>query len=174
MFTIKKLNNKRTENLILYVFGGLLIIFFAVNITLLYKDNSAHISRIISPATLESVALLYLKGNEEENAGYVLDCSGFTRSVYRQCNMNIPGSAKEQFATCKRLDDTELTKGNLVFFAINGHEISHAGIYLDSSRFIHSPGRMRYVRIDSLSNPYWESCFVCGGMPNFNATITLN
>lgn len=170
---MKKLNSKRTENLILYVLGGLLIIFFAVNITLLYKDNSTHNSGSISPAILESVALSYLKGNKEEKAGYLLDCSGFTRSVYRQCNMNIPGSAKEQFAACKRLEAIELTKGNLVFFSINSHEISHTGIYLDSSRFIHSPGKMRYVRIDTLSNPYWESCFVCGGMPNFNASITL-
>lgn len=127
-----------------------------------------------TPETIEAIARLYLMGNEKENTGYLLDCSGFTRRVYKQCNFTIPFSAKEQFTLCKRLSVVDLKKGDLVFFKTNKLGISHAGIYLDSNRFIHSPGKLKYVRIDSLTNPYWEKCFVCGGKPNFNDSIILN
>jgi cell wall-associated NlpC family hydrolase len=173
MLLQRKLNNKQNEKRILYLIGGVILLFLSVNSILLHQQNKDN-SNSLTPEKIEATSLLYLKGNENETAGYRLDCSGFTRRVYKQCNLTIPFSAKEQFASCKRLTMVELKKGNLVFFNTNKSGISHAGIFLDSNRFIHSPGKMKYVRIDSLTNPYWEKCFVCGGMPNFYNSIILN
>jgi cell wall-associated NlpC family hydrolase len=173
MLTRRKIDSIQAEKLILYLIGGVILLFFSVNSILLFKQNKGR-ANYLTPEAIEANALLYLFGNEKENSGYLLDCSGFTRKVYRQCNSNIPFSAKEQFASCKRLSLEELKKGNLVFFKTNKLGISHAGIYLDSNRFIHSPGKMKYVRVDSLTNPYWEKCFVCGGKPIFINPSTLN
>jgi cell wall-associated NlpC family hydrolase len=173
MTTKRIINSLQNEKLILYLIGGVILLFFIVNSILLYHHNKGN-TNSLTPETIEAIALLYLMGNEKENTGYLLDCSGYTRKVYKQCNFTIPFSAKEQFASCEHLTVVELKKGNLVFFNTNKYGISHAGIYLDSNRFIHSPGKMKYVRIDSLTNPYWEKCFVCGGKPNFNNSITLN
>jgi cell wall-associated NlpC family hydrolase len=126
------------------------------------------------PVAIEIEASSYLKGNVNARQGFFLDCSGYTRMVYAEFNINLPGSAKQQFRVCERLSVDDLQKGNLVFFRTNKRDISHAGIYLESNRFIHSPGKLKYVRIDSLTNPYWQGCFVCGGKPFFVTTNKLN
>jgi cell wall-associated NlpC family hydrolase len=173
MLILRKPNSKQTERLILFLIGGIILIFFTVNSFLLYRQNKYRVDQL-TPENIEAISLLYLKDGEKERLGYYMDCSGFTHRVYKQCNAIIPSSAKEQYASCKRLPTDELNKGNLVFFNTNKLGISHTGIYLDSNRFIHSPGKMKYVRIDSLTNPYWNKCFICGGIPNFNSSITLN
>ncbi len=169
----RKLNNKLIERLILLLTGGMLLLFFTINSIFLFKQNESDSNRF-SPEAIEKTALLYLKNDIKQKTGYLLDCSGYTRKVYKQCNITIPVSAKEQFASCKRLTVAELKKGNLVFFITNNRDISHAGIYLGANQFIHSPGYMKHVRIDSLTNPYWGRNFVCGGKPDFNKSITLN
>lgn len=173
MLKQRKFNTKKTEKLIFYLVGGIILLFLTINSYLLFKQNKRNLNQLNSD-NIKMTALLYLKSNEKERAGYFLDCSGYTRSVYKQYNVIIPYSAREQFTSCKRLAAVNLKGGNLVFFKTNRFDVSHAGIYIDSNRFIHSPGKMKYVRIDSLSNPYWKKCFVCGGKPVFNQSITLN
>ena len=173
MLILKKISSKQTEKYILFFLGAIILLFFSVNSYLLFRQSKFGTAKL-SPDNIETVSMLYLKGHKKEQSGYILDCSGFTRRVYKQCNAAIPYSAKEQYASCKHLTVTELRRGDLVFFTMNERDISHTGIYLDSNRFIHSPGKMKYVRIDSLTSPFWEKHFVCGGKPNFNSLAKLN
>lgn len=169
----RRLNNQLIEKLIRFIIGGILLLLFTINSIFLFKRNESDPSRF-SPGAIKTAALQYLKNDTKQKAGYLLDCSGFTRIVYKQCHIIIPSSAKEQFAVCERLSLEEMNKGDLVFFITNKRDISHSGIYLGSNQFIHSPGYMKHVRIDSLTNPYWERNFVCGGKPDFNNSITFN
>ena len=169
----RSLNNQGIERLLLFLIGAILLLFLTINSVFLYKQAEST-SNLYIPGAIEKTALLYLKGAIKQKSGYLMDCSGYTRSVYKQYNMIIPSSAKEQFAICERLSLEEMKKGNLVFFITNNRDISHAGIYLGANQFIHSPGYMKFVRIDSLTNSYWERSFVCGGKPELNNSITIN
>lgn len=112
---------------------------------------------------IEEYALNFLKDREREKRGKNIDCSGFTRDVYKHFIIMISHSALKQYKQCTPLSVDNLKKGNLVFFCTNGNSISHVGIFLENGKFIHSPGRSKYVRIDSLSNKYWNESFVSGG-----------
>ncbi len=44
-----------------------------------------------------------------------------------------------------------------MFFKGNGRgQVSHVGLYIGEGKFIHSPRAGKNVRIDSLSNNYWN------------------
>lgn len=109
----------------------------------------------------------YLEGQQYESKGIKLDCSGFTKSVYQSFSIQLPPSSSEQYRKYGVPASEKLEKGDLVFFAINGKSVSHVGIYLGDDIFIHSPGINKAVRLDSLTNTYFKSCFISGGKINF-------
>jgi cell wall-associated NlpC family hydrolase len=53
----------------------------------------------------------------------------------------------------------DLRTGDLVFF---GHRstVSHAGIYVGESRFVHAPSSGGTVRLDHLDSAYWKPRFL--------------
>lgn len=106
-------------------------------------------------------ALQYL--NDTIKPRKAFDCSGFTRSVYSFFYINLPQSSREQAKLIECTDIEKMGAGDLVFFKINGKNISHVGIYLCNNKFIHSPGRHDKIRIDSLTHVYWKKRFFCGG-----------
>lgn len=173
MLNPKRTNTGLFEKVLLSIIGVVLLVLLIRNSVALYNQNKHKLNQL-TPEAIESTALFFLENNELERAGYLLDCSGYTRRVYKLCNASIPVSAREQYASCIRLSREELNKGNLVFFSMNQSEISHTGIYLGSDRFIHSPGKLKYVKIDSLNHPYWKRHFICGGKPDFIKSITFN
>lgn len=71
-----------------------------------------------------------------------IDCSGFTRYVYRSIGMAIPRDADQQFLTgkvCALPNVTEtLVEGDLLFFSGSAGGVGHVGIALNSTEFIHA------------------------------------
>ena len=55
-----------------------------------------------------------------------------------------------------------LTEGDIIFFRMDGLNISHMGIYIKDNLFVHA-SRSQGVMISSLSNPYFSRRFVAGG-----------
>ena len=54
-----------------------------------------------------------------------------------------------------------LKSGDVVFFKHNGGQrMKHAGIYIGDNKFIHAPRTGKHVRIDSLSNKYWNKSYL--------------
>lgn len=96
---------------------------------------------------------MYLEGGSGPER---FDCSGFTKFVYRESNLNIPRNALDQFYSGKRVDLEYALPGDLIFFRINSYRISHVGIYTGNSRFIHSPSEGKKVTFSSLKNRYWK------------------
>ncbi len=78
------------------------------------------------------------------------DCSGFTSYVYRQVGVSLPHSAAGQYGCGTHISRDELQPGDLVFFAHGGY-ISHVGIYIGGSSFIHAPRTGEVVSIMGLS-----------------------
>ena len=89
------------------------------------------------------------------------DCSGLTMTVYRLNGLNLPRSSRQQWKVGKPILRSQLSKGDLVFFATSGWKrVSHVGIYQGNNKFIHASGTGKKIRIDSLSGKYYRSRYV--------------
>jgi cell wall-associated NlpC family hydrolase len=87
------------------------------------------------------------------------DCSGFVRYVFGELGIAMPRSVRDQASLGEPVDREHLRPGDLVFFAIDGHTISHVGIAVSADSFIHAPSSRGYVREESLAVAYWRTRF---------------
>jgi len=80
----------------------------------------------------------------------VMDCSGFTQTVFRNNGYLLPRDASMQVNEGIDVDTTNfpvnLKQADLLFFGPSSKKITHVGIYIGNYQFIHCAGR---VRIDS-------------------------
>lgn len=88
------------------------------------------------------------------------DCSGYVKFIYQSFGFTLPHSSYYQYKMSKHMESTEAKPGDLVFFITRGKGISHVGIYLGENLFIHSPGRGRYVSVDTLDTGYYHNHLV--------------
>jgi|WetSurMetagenome_2_1015567.scaffolds.fasta_scaffold04144_8 hypothetical protein len=95
----------------------------------------------------------YRYGHSDANG---FDCSGYVKFVYGQFGYTLPHSSYAQYSQGKPLKKQNARPGDLVFFAIKGHKISHVGIYIGDNSFIHSPSQGRQVCIDTLDSDYYR------------------
>ncbi len=111
-------------------------------------------------STAESfIGVPYSWGGTSLEQGF--DCSGLTMAVYELNGLKLPRSSKDQFAAGSPISRSQLSKGDLVFFATSqGKKITHVGIYAGDGRFIHAPGKDKRIRYDSLLNGYFKSHFM--------------
>ncbi|MGB3236017.1 MAG: NlpC/P60 family protein [Ferruginibacter sp.] len=91
-----------------------------------------------------------------------VDCSAFTSLLMLSVfNLQVPRTARKQFASCKKIDKDDLTEGDLVFFNTRGG-ISHVGLYISDGFFVHSSSTQG-VTISNLDEPYYNKRFIAGG-----------
>jgi len=89
-----------------------------------------------------------------------LDCSHFTRSVFKKFdNIILPRTVAKQFHTGKGIHYRELNYGDLVFFKTERNRVSHVGIYIGDNNFIHA-STSRGVIISSLKEKYWAKRYI--------------
>jgi cell wall-associated NlpC family hydrolase len=86
-----------------------------------------------------------------------LDCSGFTKTVYFLNGVLLDRDASQQVKKGILVDTKDgfekLEKGDLLFFGVKSKDgkrdrITHVGIYIDNSEFIHEAGRVKYNSFD--------------------------
>ncbi|WP_024325765.1 C40 family peptidase [Thioalkalivibrio sp. AKL19] len=83
-----------------------------------------------------------------------LDCSALVQRAYREAGHDVPRTTRDQARAATRRNGSP-TPGDVVFFAINGNQIDHVGVYVGDGRFVHAPSSRGQVRIEQLDNPYW-------------------
>lgn len=89
------------------------------------------------------------------------DCSGFTRYVFAQFDIDLPHSSKEQNSKGYWIDKSDLRKGDLVFFSTDGTgKISHVGVYVGDGMFVHAANSKDGVIKSSLSESYYKRNYV--------------
>ena len=91
------------------------------------------------------------------------DCSGLVYYSYRRAGVRVPRTTERQFWDTRAVALRYLRPGDLLFFRLKGRRISHVGIYIGDSKFIHAPDYGQSVSISSLRNPYWRRHFVRAG-----------
>lgn len=96
----------------------------------------------------------YRFGGKNPEAG--LDCSGMVSYIYGQAaGLKVQGSAADIARNSRPVERNALRPGDLVFFNTLNRSLSHVGIYIGDSRFIHAPSSNGKVRIDRLSDRYY-------------------
>lgn len=110
---------------------------------------------------LSSLALLgvpYRFGSDDPAVG--LDCSGLVRFVVRSVlGVQLPRQAEAISRAGIEVDRRQLEPGDLVFFNTLGRPFSHVGVYLGAEQFVHAPATRGRVRIEHISQPYWQRRF---------------
>lgn len=114
-------------------------------------SDSLRTSLITNAKKYIGVGYHYSQSNEN---GF--DCSGYVKYVYSNFGYSLPRSSFDQYKQSRHLKAIEAQPGDLVFFITRGSKISHVGIYLGNSEFIHSPSKGKSVSISSLNDIYYK------------------
>jgi cell wall-associated NlpC family hydrolase len=98
----------------------------------------------------------YRWGGNTPQSGF--DCSGLIVYVFREiAGVSLPRTVQDIYAVdLVDVRRERLQGGDLVFFKTAGRDVSHVGIYVGQDRFVHAPNEGGMVRLDYLSNPYWD------------------
>ncbi|MBS1189803.1 MAG: hypothetical protein H6R10_1595 [Rhodocyclaceae bacterium] len=100
----------------------------------------------------------YRFGGKNPQAG--LDCSGMVAYVFGQAaGVRVSGSAADIARRGRAVERHRLLPGDLVFFNTTGQPFSHVGIYIGDERFVHAPKTNGKVRIDRLTDRYFDQRF---------------
>jgi uncharacterized membrane protein YbaN (DUF454 family) len=109
-----------------------------------------------TPQPVAAIALRYL-GTPYRFGGESLrgiDCGAFVQQVFRAFGVSLPRTAAGQYEMGCDVAREELRPGDLLFFRDTYRRgISHVGIFIGQSRFIHAA--RGGVRITSLASGYW-------------------
>jgi murein DD-endopeptidase len=88
------------------------------------------------------------------------DCSGLVRYSYLNAGMNLPHGTKALLTVTRSVGLTNARKGDLLFFIQEGRKYSHVGIFVGNDQFVHAPSTGGLVRLDSITDPYWEKHYL--------------
>lgn len=84
------------------------------------------------------------------------DCSGLVHYVYREVGVDLPRNSRDQSRAGSAATLRTMLRGDLIFFKIDRDIVSHVGIYVGRGEFVHAPGTGKYIRVDSIDNPWWR------------------
>ena len=92
-----------------------------------------------------------------------IDCSGLASTLYLQVYKKIiSSSTKALVDEVKKIKESDLKEGDLVFFKTFGNTISHVGVYLQNNKFIHASTK-KGVMISDMNEPYFQKTYVSSG-----------
>lgn len=104
----------------------------------------------------------YVWGGSSVKTGF--DCSGFVSHVFKEeLGINLPRTTAQLIQMdAPVIARTDLVPGDLILFNNQGRgRVSHVGIYMGDGEFIHSSSkRSGGVRVDKLSNNYWNASYL--------------
>ncbi|WP_175548420.1 NlpC/P60 family protein [Lutispora thermophila] len=87
------------------------------------------------------------------------DCSGLVYSIYGKLGIALPRTASAQSKVGTYVPKESLAYGDLVFFARDGKNVHHVGIYVGNGEFVHSPQTGDVVKKTTLLSGYYQKCY---------------
>ena len=156
-----------TRKAVFYTFAFFLITLIvphlcAQNAVSMSASEAAIARQKLVDYSKQFIGLPYVSGGTGPNS---FDCSGLLFTISREAiGVQLPRTTKAMFNFCKEIPDDTREAGDLVFFKTTGSgEVSHVGLYIGNSQFIHaaSDGPNTGVIISSLKESYWKSHYFC-------------
>jgi len=124
-----------------------------------YQGRRFSTARQIETRSLLQAAEYWLKtpyrfgGNDERG----IDCSGLVCAVYREVyGLELPRSTRSQRRLGSSVRASYMRPGDLLFFQMERGRVSHVGIYLGGSDFLHASSSKGVV-ISSLRGSYYSN-----------------
>lgn len=113
----------------------------------------------VEPIARTYLSIPYRYGAESRKS---TDCSGFVQQVFREFDIKLPRTAREQYTVGMKVDRTHLASGDLLFFRTRAKKNypTHVGIYLGNGKMIHASSRSRKVVISDVNHPYYVKRYV--------------
>jgi len=110
----------------------------------------------IADFALGFVGYKYVNGGASPSPGF--DCSGLTTYAYKTYGITIARTASGQYSNNgKKVKKADLLPGDLVFFSSNGGKsVTHVGIYIGDSEFVHASRTGVGVVISRLDSAYYK------------------
>ena len=134
--------------------------YHSYNTTQQINRNSHLLNNQIERTAKSHLGKKYVWG---ANGPYTFDCSGFTKAVFAQYNIDIPRVSRDQAKEGRIVPWNYLKKGDLIFFdSKKSSRVSHVGIYLGEGRFIHASSSKHRVVISNLTSNYYSKHFKWG------------
>ena len=156
-FTTKEAALNRAQSL---QSDGIIQVYYIVR-GLLYKDIAGATPQLrhdLIQTARRFIGVDYHWGGTTVETG--MDCSGLIQTVYRLNGIDLPRTAREQYAAGDPISRDELAKGDLVFFDNSRWgKINHVGIYSGNNTFIHAPRTGKQIQTTSLSDGYYNKHF---------------
>ena len=126
------------------------------------RNNINANSQSVIKTAKKMLGVKYRYGGTSPSRGF--DCSGLVQYSHKAAGINLPRTTSQQFRASKRISRKYLKAGDLVFFKTTpSRHVSHVGIYLGNSRFIHAPSSGKRVKISSMKEKYWRKRFSGAG-----------
>lgn len=79
-----------------------------------------------------------------------IDCSAFTRAIYKNAGISIPRTSREQARSGKSISRSELKPGDLVFYGSKSY-INHVAMYIGNGKVIHASNRRDGIKISNMN-----------------------
>jgi peptidoglycan DL-endopeptidase LytE len=123
----------------------------------LYADSLAEVG--VEPIARTYLSIPYRYGAQSRKS---TDCSGFVQQVFREFDIKLPRTAREQYLIGMKIDRPSLSSGDLLFFRTRARKKypTHVGIYLGNGKMIHASSRQHKVVIADVNDPYYVKRYV--------------
>jgi len=89
-----------------------------------------------------------------------MDCSGLVARVLNLHGIDAPHNSRELYKLGVPVSKSALEPGDLVFFNTTGRGISHVGMYIGEGKFVHASSRRGQVRVDDVTQGYYDQKYV--------------
>ncbi|HEY8500265.1 MAG TPA: NlpC/P60 family protein [Clostridia bacterium] len=87
------------------------------------------------------------------------DCSGLVYYIYGKLGISLPRVSAAQATAGTYVSKSDLSYGDLVFFAADGKSVNHVGIYVGNGEFVHAPTSGKVVKVSNLKTGYYANTY---------------
>ncbi|MGN1157892.1 MAG: C40 family peptidase, partial [Agathobacter sp.] len=82
-----------------------------------------------------------------------VDCSGFTKQVYKKFGITLPRTSYTQPSAGKKIKASEAKPGDLFFYG-DSSGINHVAIYIGNGKIVHAANKRAGIKI---SNAFYRT-----------------
>ncbi len=120
------------------------------------RSSLGALQRRLIVASQEWLGTPYSYGGNSSDG---VDCSAFVRAVFGTAGISLPRTSREQSQEGRSIPISQIEPGDLLFFNTTGSGVSHVGMSIGGTRFVHASSS-RGVIVSSLEETYYRERFL--------------